>query len=300
MELYLRKVRVTLQGSGGGVTINPGNDTDRQLKVSFNIAKGISGTANEANDIEIWNLSEEHRNAIGKEFDHVTLEAGYTPPSGGSNVGIIFRGNLRDVAHPVEHTRDGADIITRISCGDGDKALRKATMSKTFPAGSKVRDIVEEVQKQFEAEGVARGEWKGLDDLPPYKRPYSVCGSCAREMERLGRSHDLYWSIQNETLEIIPGDGFIESAVLLTPDTGLIGVPTITDNGVQAVALLNPEIRPNRKVVIQSETLEMNSEGGAYRVSAARYYGDNRNGSFHVVIDGERIEGGKVDEGVKG
>ena len=87
--------------------------------------------------------------------------------------------------------------------------------------------------------------------------------------------------------------------MLITPETGLIGVPTITDNGVRAKALLNPEIRPGRRVQIESETLEMNAEGGIYRVSSATYAGDNHQGDFVVDIGGESIQGGKVDEGAK-
>ena len=313
MLQYLRKVRLTFQGSSGGITINPGNETGAQLRIAFTVSKDLSGSANEA-EIEIWNLAEGHRNAVGKELDKVTLEAGYIPPGGissrgtlpfisggeqfegsasSSNVGIIFKGAMRDV----EHRRDGPDIVTRIACGDGDAALRKAVISRTFRAGTPVKDVIEELQKEFEKEGIDQGEWKGLDDLPPYKRPYSMCGTCSREMDRIGRSHGLYWSMQNEALEIVPGDGYIEAAAFLSPSTGLVGTPTITDNGVRAEALLNPEIRPNRKVVIESQTLSMNAEGGAYRVSEVIYTGDNRDGDFRVIITGERIEGAKVDEG---
>lgn len=299
MLQYLRKIRVTFQGSAGGFVVNPGDETDAQLRVSFSVSKDVSGNANEAS-IEIWNLAKQHRAAVGKELDKVTLEAGYIPPPAlaqngtQNNVGIIFKGVMRDV----EHRREGPDVITRISCGDGDAALRKAVISKTFKAGTPVKEVVEELHKQFEKEGVDRGEWKGLDDLPPYKRPYSMCGSCSREMDRIGRSHRLYWSSQNEALEIIPSDGAIESSAFVSPRTGLIDSPTITDNGVQVKALLNPEIRPNRKVVVESEVLEMNGEGGAYRVSQATYNGDNRGGDFTVDFTGERFEGGKVDEGI--
>ncbi|RIY00220.1 hypothetical protein D3218_13120 [Aureimonas flava] len=299
MLQYLRKIRVTFQGASGGFVVNPGNETGDQLRVSFSVSKDISGEANEAS-IEIWNLAKDHRNAVGKELDQVTLEAGYIPPAmlagggGSSNVGIIFKGRLRDV----EHRREGADIVTRISCGDGDAALRKAVISKTFKAGTPVKEVVEALQKEFEKEGVDRGEWKGLDDLPPFKRPYSMCGSCSREMDRIGRSHRLYWSSQNEAIEIIPSDAAIESSAFISARTGMVDTPTITDNGVRVTALLNPEIRPNRKVIVESETLEMNGEGGAYRVSSATYNGDNRDGDFTVTIVGERFESGKVDEGI--
>lgn len=293
MKQYLRKVRVKF--NGGALIVNPGGIQLHEMKVEFDISGGIESSQNTAS-VSIWNLAEGHRNAVGKEWDEVEIEAGYMPPGGGDNVGIIFKGRMRDV----EHKRDGPDIITTLSCGDGDKAFSRATISKTFPAGTPVQDVVEEIYKQMEAEGMRRGEWKFPDNMPPFKRPYSMCGPCTRELDRLGRGKGFYWSSQNETMEIVPGNGTIGGVVLISPETGMVDTPTITDNGVRVSALLNPEIRPNRRVQIKSKVLEMNAEGGLYRVSQRRFHGDNRDGDFLVEVHGEAIKGGKVDEGKKG
>jgi hypothetical protein len=293
MLQWLRKVRVTFSGSSGTYVINPGGNQTDQLKVAFSISKGISGSANSA-EIQIWNMNEDHRNSVGKELDDVVLEAGYMPPGGSSNVGIIFSGQMRDV----EHEKNGPDIITRLSCGEGDRALRKAVISKTYPKGTPVQEVVEAIYLEFEKQGIKKGEWKFPDNMKIPKRPYSACAPCSRELNSLGRSNGFYWSIQNGTMEVIPGDGFLPGVVLLNSSTGLIGVPTITDNGVKVSALLNPEIRPNRTVKIESEVLEMNGENGLYRVSQIEYTGDNRDGNFEVQIHGEAIKSGKVDEGI--
>lgn len=290
MRQYLRKVRATFPG----LVVNPGGIQKHELKIAFSVDKSISSSANTAS-ISFYNLNEGHRNALGKELDEVMLEAGYMPPDGGGNVGVIFKGQVRDV----EHKREGPDIISTISCGDGDKAFRRATISKTFPKGTPVEDVVEEIYSQMEAQGVDRGEWKFPDDMPKYERPYSMCGSCSREIDTIGRSRGFYWSIQDGAMEVIPGDGYIGGIVLITPDSGMVDTPTITDNGVKISALLNPEIRPNRRVQIESGVLEMNAEGGVYRVSQATYSGDNRDGNMIVSIHGESLSGGKVDEGIR-
>ena len=295
MRQFLRKVRLTAAGSGTSIVINPGGSVMlHELRINFNISKSVSSTQNAA-EIEIYNLSESTRNALGKELDDITLEAGYIPPEGGGNVGIIFKGQIRDVSH----RREGADIITTLSCGDGDKALRRATISKTFPAGTPVEDVVEELYKELEKEGVKRGEWKFPEGMKPFKRPYSMCGSCARELDRLGRGNKFYWSSQNETMEIVPGDGFIGGVVLISPESGMVDTPTITDNGVSVSTLLNPEIRPNRRVQVRAQTLEMNAENDMYRVSQCDYSGDNMGGKFVVTVTGEAIKDDKVDEGKK-
>lgn len=293
MLQYLRKVRATFRG---GLVINPGPIKTHEMRIEFNISKSISSDANSA-EISIYNLKETHRNAIGKEFDAITLEAGYMPPGEPGNVGIIFKGAIRDV----EHRREGPNIITTISCGDGDKAIRKATISKSYPKGTPVKTVIDDIHKEFEKQGVSKGEWK----LPPevegktFKRPYAACGSCKTELDTIGRGNDFYWSIQNETLEMIPGNGYVGSIVLLTPETGLIGVPTITDTGVNAQALLNPAIRPNRRVKIISQTLQMNAEDDTYRVSGVRYTGNNMDGDFVVDMTCESVYKKKVNEGKK-
>lgn len=290
---YLRKVKATFSG---GLVINPGPVQTHEIKIEFSISKSVSSTANTA-EIKLYNLAESTRNGMGKEFDAVTLDAGYMPPGESGNVGIIFKGAVRDV----EHKRDGPNIITTISCGDGDKALRRATISKSYPAGTKVTDVIEDISKELEAKGITRGEFKYPDELKEktFKRPYAVCGSCVRELDTIGRGNSFYWSSQNETLEIIPGDGFVGSVALISPETGMIGTPAITDTGIRVKCMLNPEIRPNRRVQVQSQTLEMNAADGMYRVTDATYSGDNHTGDFVVDITGEAIKGGKVDEGIK-
>lgn len=292
-EQYLRKVRAKFNG---GLIINPGNVARHELRIEFDISKGISSSANTAS-IRLFNLSERHRNSIGKEFDNITIEAGYMPPDGAGNVGIIFKGAVRDV----EHRRDGPNIITEISCGDGDKALRKAVISKSYPKGTKVGTVIDDIVSEMEKKGVAKGELKLPDDVKDktFKRPYAACGSCTRELDTIGRGNGFYWSSQNEAIEIVPADGYVGGVVLITPQTGMIGTPALTDTGVRVSAMLNPEIRPNRRVQLKSETLEMNAADGMYRVAEVNFSGNNMDGEFKVEITAEAIKGGKVDTGKK-
>lgn len=291
---YIRKVRLECKGASATIKINHHDEKD-QTKIEFQIDKSISSTQNTAT-IKIWNLKEETRNALGKELDEVILEAGYQPPGGSDNIGIIFQGNIRDV----EHTRDGGvDIVTTLSNGDGDKAIRSATTSKSYKKGTPVKEVVDDLQKDLEKQGVKRGEQKLPENLGEFKRPYATVGSVKEELDTLSRGKGFYWSIQNGVCEIIPGDGFIGGIILLNKESGLVDVPTITDNGVKVEALLNPDLRPNRRVKIESDVLQMNAANGEYRISECTYSGDNRDGDFFVAMNCESIKGDKVDEGKK-
>lgn len=292
-RLFLRRVTFTALGAGG-ITFNAKGDVGHPLKIAFDVQKDLTGEQN-TGTIKLFNLSPSSRNALGKELTDVTLEAGYEPPEGGSTVGTIFFGQILDYYTK----REGANLVTTLEVAEGDKAFRKSTISKTMPKGTEIPAVVEEIYKGFQAYGIERGEWVFPEDLPALQYPYSMCGSAPREMDRLGQNYAFYWSIQSGILEIIPSDGFLNSSVKLTAETGLVDIPSVKDNGVDFVAMLNTEIAPNRQVEIGSNTTELNSEGGHYRVSSARYHGDNYSGEFLVDGVGETIEGGKVNEGEK-
>ncbi|CTQ67107.1 phage protein [Roseibium alexandrii] len=283
---WLRKVRVSIEG---GPRINPGGLDGPQIRVQFKVSKTISGSPNQI-EVKLFNLSKSSRNSIGKEFQGLTLEAGYLPPQGGGNVGIIGKGRIRDV----ESERVGPDIITTIYCGDGDKAFRKATISETIQKGTPIPDVVERIFEDLQKQGIGRGEWKFPDDIRTLKRPYSMCGACVRELNTLGRGNGFYWSIQNEVLEIIPSDGFLSGTLRINEDTGMIGSPTVTDNGVKVSAQLNPDARPNRLFQYQSEFAS-----GMARASTVDFDGDNQEGDFKMTLHGESASGSKVDEGVR-
>lgn len=285
MRQWLRKVICTFTGSGGEYKVE-------DLRIEFDVTKNVSSSQNTAT-LKIFNMNKANRKKIKEEFDHVKVEAGYQGTLGAKgNVGIIFDGQIRDV----QHDRDDVDIVTTITCGDGDKAARTGAISKTFPAGTKPKDMVEELVKNMP--DVSKGEWQGLDDLPAYDRPVVMCGPCSRELDKIGRTHDMFWSVQDGALEIIPTDGYIQGGeVVVSAQTGMLGVPSITDNGVKVDTLLNPQLRINRTVKVKSEVLEMNDAPERYRISGLSFSGCNIDGDFKASIHGERIDGKKVDKG---
>lgn len=296
MLQFKRKARFTAQGSGGGFVVNPGDFNEHDLKIAFTITSGLSSTQN-SSDIRIWNLSEGHRNALGKELDLMTLEAGYTPAPGQNNVGIIFKGNIRDVWH----TRIGPDIVSILQCGDGDAPIRNAVLSKTYESGTPFSTVIDDMAKELEKYGVTRGEMKLPGNLQSAiaDRPYTIVNSVKREMDTLSRGHGFYWGIVNNTLELIPADGFVGGVTLVSPETGMLEVPTKTDTGVKVACLLNPDIRVNRRISLKSQVLDMNDMSGEFRVSETVFSGTNKDGDFRVDITAERITNGVVDQGGK-
>lgn len=284
---YLRKVIATFTGKGGELKVE-------DLRMEFLVTKNISASQNKA-AIKIYNLKQGNRTKIKEEFDAVKIEAGYQGTIGAKgNVGIIFSGQIRTVLHH----RNETDIITTVECGDGDKAARTGAISKSFPKGTKPKEMLEELITKMP--GVEKGEWKGVDDLPAYTRPVVMCGACSKELNKIARTHKLHWSIQDGALEIVPGDGYIDDNVVISPESGMLSVPSITDNGIRVKTLLNPQLRINRTITVKSEELEMNGAPSKYRISGLSFKGNNMDGDFEAEILGESIDGKKVDEGKTG
>lgn len=282
---WKRVVEVTVSGKGGSFTA-------RDLKIDFSVSKGIGSKQNTAT-IAIWNLTASHRKQLGEELDKIELKVGYQ----GGPLSTIFKGNVRDVTH----TKETADVKSEMECGDGDEAFSKGAVSKTFPAGTKPKEIIDYLAGEMP--GATKGEMKGIDDLPAYMRPVTLFGWSWSEMDKIGREQGVYWSIQNGQVEAMKSDQALQGTTVVSSETGMIGIPEITDKGVKIKALLNPNIAPGRQIDVRSDFLDEGSGrdkrktdqgGGIFRVSDVTFSGSTRDIEFYVEAEGSRVEGGKV------
>lgn len=183
----------------------------------------------------------------------VRLEVGY-----GEHVGQIFFGVLRKVSS----WKEGGNWVTQISGGDAEKSITTAKISKTFVKGTPIAAVVKDL---VGALGVGAG---GLNNTlvalqtaglltggTAIQKALTFHGDAATALEQVMRSCGLEWSIQDGAFyagaagtPTFPGEGPV-----LTPETGLIGVPQIDKNGfVIGKALLSPDLLPGRVFRVES------------------------------------------------
>lgn len=297
-ELWKRVVKVTLSGSGSGVVI-----TD--LKIEFDVTRTIGSRQNTAT-LKIWNLSRSSRMKLGREWDKVKIEAGHERRS----VGVIFDGQIRDTqnqaarrqeARIAEGTNRGvvverstADIISTITLGDGDRAINRGAVSRTWPAGTHPRTIIRDVVGTMP--DARLGPMVGLDDLPAYRRPVSVFGWSFRVLDMIGRDHALYWSIQSNEVQVLRNDRALSDTITCSKDTGLVGIPKRTDKGVEFQHLLLPEFAPGKKVKVTSDMLKemTGSDGETYRIAEVKFHGSNRDTPFYADVKADKMNGDRV------
>ena len=94
----------------------------------------------------------------------------------------------------------------------------------------------------------------------------------------------MQWSVQDETLQVTKtGKPTDEAAILLNKETGLVDVPSKTDKGVQFSSLLQPRIRPGRRIKIESQAIK-----GEFTVTKVTHRGESHFGEHRSDCEAKR------------
>jgi hypothetical protein len=287
-ELFLRTCRLVVG------TLDVSN-----FHIHFKIDKTLKPEPNKAL-VEIWNLSPEHQAQLselapGKKVAKkkgktsaallgkipVRLDAGYIGPGND----LLFLGDLRTVDTEV----NGPDWVTSLTSGDGERAFRTARINKSFSPGVPVSKALEAL---VSALGVGRGNLsRVLSQLQLQGAARALVGGAvfsgpvARELTNFCRAADLEWSIQDGALQFVDlNTALADKAIVLTPETGLVGSPSVDAAGVMACkSLIMPGLRPGRIAVLKSREIK-----GQFRIESVSYDGDNYEGDWLAEVKGKR------------
>ena len=272
---FMRQARLTFGKYG---------ETGRQayqLRVAFNIQKTKEKSSNTA-QILVYNLNKDSRALLNDTDVFVQLEVKYEEDSLWS---IICSGDVLDVSTK----KQGVDYITEISLGDGFKDLRDSTFSKSYPEGTNIKAVIEDMVKSFKR---IDGKKVVLDAIANTKELITggtFSGKTADELEKLLLPFGLNPRIQNNDLIIEEKLGTTETeAYVISTASGLINSPqnkTLTINkeeqkGITFEALLNPRIDIGSVVKLESKLIT-----GEYVVYNLQYIGDTQEGDWKVICE---------------
>jgi len=263
------------------------------LRISFEVTKTSESTPNTAK-ISIYNLSPAHRALLETEEDlGVILEAGY-----GGNLEELFAGDIRRavtqqqtvVNKPESLTviivNQGPDRVTTIEAASGQIAVDTVNFDKSYAAGQSTISILSDVIKSLgsvDIQDALNFLKSGSVTDKIAQAGMALSGMATRHIDKLVDVLDLEWSIQDNSLQILPkGKQTMEEAVLLTPETGLIGSPVWKKGGIEFTALINPKVRPGRAVAI---TIEEKQYTGFFRVWRADFSGDTHEQNWYVKAE---------------
>jgi hypothetical protein len=247
------------------------------IDVTFDITKSLAPKTPNKAELRVWNLNADHRKHLQElERVYLSIEAGYA-----SGTSLLFRGDLRDVVS----IREGADWITTITSDSGRRA-RKQRLVRSFAPGASVGDVLGAaaaamgVRLGNTAQRTVAAKIAGTQ-ASKFFNGYAIAGAIDEELDRLARSCNLEWSIQDDELQFLDyGAPLAQLAVRLTPDTGLVGGPEPGNKGIVDVrCLIIPDLYPGRRVEVQAEHVR-----GFFRVETTRHSGSTFGSEWYVDL----------------
>jgi hypothetical protein len=296
-EQFGRKFSLTV-GTNSGTAIDLS-----QLRFKFVTKRGDFQNPNTC-DVRVYNLSTSTANKIsGKEFTQLVLKAGYQ-----GNCGLIFIGTIVQVRIGRENQLDSYVDFT---AADGDESYNFAPVIKSLAAGTNSANDILAANLNVMKAGATSGTFgKGyIGQLNPSapSRGVVLYGNARDIMRELAKNNDMSWSIQDGQLTMIPLTSYIPGdPIVISPSTGLIGVPEQTANGISMRMLLNPNVKIGQSIKLQATVNQLrlstnaktgfleNSNllaGGAklngqglYYVMVANHSGDTRGNPWYTDV----------------
>lgn len=260
-------------GQAGGAGFEVGEASPVALHINFNVQKADVSSAN-TSKITLWNLNKAQLATLNEKDCIVTLKAGY-----GSTMPLIFVGAVSCI----ETTVDGADRMTEIEAIDGRVELRDTYVSLSYKGKISAKKIIQDVAGQM---GVSV-TFSYNATFAEYPNGYSFIGAGKTALDKVCVPTDLIWEIQNGILQVKrKNDTMSRQVYVLSPDSGLIGIPKQLTQGAEndtdenskgweVVYLLNGAIGVGDYVKIESDTVT-----GFFRVHTVEHDGDNIEGDW--------------------
>jgi len=283
--LFKRYARVIIDT----IEIEHGFD-EASLDVQFSIERSLKPEPNTA-EIKVYNLNPDHRSQLeepsvpaqsgtaAKVKVPVSVEAGYE-----DGFAMLFVGTLRTVFS----IRENASIVTVLQSGDGEKEYKQSRINLSIAKATPNASVLQQITKELK---ISEGNLSTVTPLllatpPLFPQGGVLSGSAAQIMTRVSQSLGFEWSIQEGALQLLQRSApLTASAVRLSPETGLIGSPSIDNEGILNVqSLLIPDIFPGRLLDLESERLF-----GSYRVEKCNYSGNTFGPEWYVDIEAKKL-----------
>ncbi len=248
------------------------------LRIKFEIEKTSESNANTAK-IQIFNMNPTNRGRLQENNLVVILKAGYSGIDEEPLEEIIFKGNISKT----QTIKQGADYVSTIECGDGEKALLEKHLDKSFESGTTMQAMINELKTAL---GVTVANIKDITS-EQLVNGGAVSGKVKDILDNLTQRMGLTWSIQDEELHIqSPTTVNQTQAVLVSAQTGLISEPIKREAGIEVLTFLNPKLRPNRTIKIESDKLD--SGESFFRIRKLNFRGDTKEGDWMAKVEAIR------------
>jgi hypothetical protein len=300
---YGRKWKIQVQDSSGNevwtVSDSTYEDVPNQaaLRVKFKFQAAV-GQSPFFSEIEVWNFNGDTSAAIIKQGDKVKVEAGYKD----GVYGLLFQ---HQVFQPMFERVDVTDFVTTLNCMDSYGIITEARFSSFgLGAGYNYNDVVA---------AMAKNAYKPFDvgyispTLRTEKSPRGMVyhGDHKEGLRQIARDNNVCWLAHDDQAHMVSLNdlSYSGTALVITPQTGLVGTPQLTDEGIYFRCLLNPDIKIAQPLMVikidqavirqlkavygQTTGNQLRSvldQDGLYKVIGVTYLGDTRGNDWYVDV----------------
>ncbi|KVP84554.1 hypothetical protein WJ95_20560 [Burkholderia ubonensis] len=289
---YLRKASLVIGSDGDALDFS-------DLRFSFDIRRGDISTPNSAR-VRIFNVADDTAQRIAGEFSRLVLQAGYE----NGPFGLLFDGVIKQVRRG---RYSPTETVVDVLAASGDQWHNWATVSTTLAAGSTHMDHVQSAIATMKPYGLTVGYLPEFD-VKPLPRGKVIFGMARDVLRNAAMNLGADWSVQDTSLQLVPQNSYIPGeALVLTAETGMIGLPTQDQNGITIKCLLNPNARISSLVKIDNASIQraeysltvsknavesnlniqrygrLNNDG-VYKILVAEHEGDTRDTPWHTTL----------------
>lgn len=240
------------------------------LRVDFSVIKTIGSKPNKAS-IDLYNPSPADgilSRARDREL-RIRLLAGYDTPS------LIFEGN--PTAGGVSYERSGPDKILTLEAQDGLNAYQDTHVNITLGTATSFQEVVDKMADQI---GLPRGTIRIPNDQQ-ITQGTTLVGSVADIFDRVARSINADWSIQDGVLQMIPSDETSgRSGPEFSKERGNLIQVDRRDDGIKARTLLHGDLRPGDRFKVKTDDID-----GVYKAERIEYHGSRWSNDFYLEIE---------------
>lgn len=232
-------------------TLGTGRDLS-DLHFRFRIEQSDSETPNSM-VVRVYNLNDQTLNEVLTQYNIVTLQAGYK----GTGMQVLFSGEIKMFVRGKENA---TDRFLEISAAAGDVGYNYGLVNQTLAKGSRVMDVVATAAQAMGVSSVDPNAVSAIESQffgGVFPRGKVAWGLGRIQMRQIAATAGARWFIDNGgVLRVVSNTGYLPGqAVVLTPQTGLVGVPEATTNGIRARCLINPFLTIGQPVQIQSSSI---------------------------------------------
>lgn len=269
--LYSRRYEVVLGTLARPNLITYGNTAGAYgakpsyLRCEFEIEKTCTSASNKGM-VRLTNMAPNNRANIRLGL-LATLSVGYD-----NQMQTLFVGGVAKT----KTERQGPDIVTTLEMGDGEASIQNVIFDKTYGANTLLTQVLTDLCQAMQLPSTTSPKTVDFNvalGMPLYRfsKGFTAHGPARDTLNSLCQTFGLEWSMQNYALQIVPLKNHTgQTAEVLSPKTGLIGVPSFDGTVATFTCLLNPRLAPGRLVAVKTGNLN-----GFFKIRKGKWTGDS-------------------------